>query len=176
MLVAPFFQATRGLPACEPPTRNCAARGGDPQGEPVGGARRGHEPPARPVHRAPGEAEPQGREREAAGQGPQEIPGRAPDLPLLRRPVGRLLLRLRSGLRPRRHASGGQHLRHRRPLRSPPPDLQGPDEAGLSVTRVDRVSVKAVFGSSMIWQTALSAISKNEKPRADGAKPYEEDT
>src|SRR5829696_5987742 len=75
--------------------------------------------------------EPQERGREAPGKGPEEIARRAPDLPLLRWPVDRLLLHLRSGLRSGPHASDGQYLRYRRALRPPPPDLQGADEEGL---------------------------------------------
>jgi hypothetical protein len=102
--------------------RSTEARGISPKGRPTAGRSSTawhikNREPARSVPELPGEAEPQEGRREAPRQGFEKVSGRAPDLPLLHRPIGCLLPHLPFSLRPGRYAPGCQHLRHRRLLR-----------------------------------------------------------
>jgi hypothetical protein len=80
-IFAAFLLVSRGreVPAGEGGRQgHSAARDGHPQAEPGRGRGRGHEPPARPVHRASGEESPKKVDEEPRGEG-------------LRRSVGELL-------------------------------------------------------------------------------------
>ena len=94
----------------------------------VGAAGRGHEPPARPFHRAPGEGEPQEGRRGAPRRGPSQVGRRAPDVQVLPQHVARLFLYLRPRARAARHPPRGRHIRRGDRLGLPAPGLQGPDD------------------------------------------------